>query len=1000
MHPEWCLDRVHTLDDLPAWLSGLGHEPLWEPLPEERRNGPGGSRPVVVGRNGEFAWYAVGADDAESAARRLARRLATRGRLAGVLGLDPKGRRLTLAVAFDGLPLLTVELDRADPVHIAALGRLRPTQGESTASYAARAAEAVSGEGVGRRFFQAFQTTLAGMAADLRGPIPADDRQTLALLQLTRVLFLYFIQAKGWLGGRDRFLAEEVDRCLSGKRRVHRDLLRPLFFGTLNRPADQRSRTASSFGSVPFLNGGLFEPHPLERRYRADLGNELWRDAFDRLFERFHFTVTEGDQHAIAPDMLGRVFEGVMAPDTRRSSGTYYTPSSLVGSVLEAALVALVAGKLNCAEAEAERRLTDGAVEVRRLLRGITLLDPASGSGAFLLSALERLTNVAGGSRSAAVRRRILERNLFGVDRNPAAVRLTELRLWLAVVAIDPSEDPTSVQPLPNLDCLIRQGDSLFDPVGSGLRPPPRAMAAELARLRGQVVVSSGPDKRRLVREQTGLEARVAERTLEEAEDRAEQALAEVLAHARERDLFGRMRGLDRGLAEELSQRRAEMHRIRRLRRGVVRGGAVPWFHYQVQFADVFAAGGFDLVVGNPPWLRAEAMEPELRARLAARYRWWRRGPGTWGSRPDLAVAFLERSVQLTGTGGVVAMLVPAKIARATYGAEARHALATTTTLIAVADLTGRPEAAFDATVYPLALVARHTGPPSGHRVRTRLAVGGPTVRQAALTGGGPWILTSDRLQACLAGLRAEHPPIGAVIRCQLGVKTGANRVFLDPPLTDGPLIRWAVRGRDLCGFMVRVLRRLLWTHAPDGSPLRDLPPEAEAYLARHRAVLLRRVDHVGGPPWTLFRIRAATAPHRVVWADVARSLSAAALTGAEDARLVPLNSCYVAPAGDATTAWRLAAWLNTTWLRAVARTGALPAAGGYARFNATVVGALPLPAAVLTDSRLDRLARDGRLGAPVQDELDDLAAEHLGLARRARTLLRRAAAERAEHRG
>jgi hypothetical protein len=278
--------------------------------------------------------------------------------------------------------------------------------------------------------------------------------------------------------------------------------------------------------------------------------------------------------------------------------------------------------------------------------------------------------------------------------------------------------------------------------------------------------------------------------------------------------------------------------------------------------------------------------------------------------------------------------------------------------------------------------------------------VGGPTVRQAALRGGGPWILTGDRLQACLAGLRAEHPPIGAVIRCQLGVKTGANRVFLDPPLTDSPLIRWAVRGRDLSGFTVRVLRRLLWTHGPDGSPLRELPPEAEAYLARHRAVLLRRVDHGGGPPWTLFRIRAATAPHRVVWADVARSLSAAALTGVEDARLVPLNSCYVAPTGDATTAWRLAAWLNTTWLRAVARTGALPAAGGYARFNATVVGALPLPTAVLTDSRLDRLARDGRLGAPVQDELDDLAAEHLGLARRARTLLRRAAAERAEHRG
>jgi hypothetical protein len=260
--------------------------------------------------------------------------------------------------------------------------------------------------------------------------------------------------------------------------------------------------------------------------------------------------------------------------------------------------------------------------------------------------------------------------------------------------------------------------------------------------------------------------------------------------------------------------------------------------------------------------------------------------------------------------------------------------------------------------------------------------------------------MSGDRLQACLAGLRAEHPRLDAVVRCQLGVKTGANRVFLDPPLADGPLIRWAVRGRDLRGLVVRPRRRLLWTHGRDGSPLHELPPDVAAYLTRHRTALLRRVDHASGPPWTLFRTRAATAPHRVVWADVARSLSAAALSGAEDEWLVPLNSCYVAPARDAQTAARIAAWLNTTWLRAAARVGALPAAGGYARFNATTVGALPLPTAVLADTRLDPVAREGRLGAPIQDILDDLAAEHLGLARTARTLLRRVAAERAEHRG
>ena len=994
------LARLCALGDLPAWLGELGHEPLWEPVPGERAKAGGAPGAVVVGRHGEYAWYAVSTAEAEVEARRLARKLGTRGRVAGVLALNIASRQLTIAVAFDGLAALTIDLDRPDPVGLAALGRLRPRSGESTAAYAARAAEALSGQGIGRRFFQAFQSTLIAMAAGLSGPIPAQDRHALALLQLTRVLFLYFIQAKGWLGGRERFLAEEVDHCLSRRRRIHRDLLRPLFFGTLNRPATQRSRMAAAFGPVPFLNGGLFEPHPLERRFRADLGNDLWRDAFDRLFERFHFTVAEGSHGSIAPDMLGRVFEGVMAPEVRRASGTYYTPSDLVGTVLDAALAALVAGRLRCSETEAERHLVQGTPEVRRLLRGITLLDPAAGSGAFLLGALERLAAARGGERRAGVRRRILERNLFGVDRNPAAVRLTELRLWLAVVASDPAEHPGSVRPLPNLDCLIRQGDSLFDPVGTGLRPPTAGIASDLARLRGQVVVASGPDKRRLVRELAGLETRVAERSLSELEETSARRLAELLAQARSQDLFGRRRGLDRVLAAELTRRRADLHRIRRLRRGVARGGEVPWFHYQVQFADVFAAGGFDLVVGNPPWLRAEAMDSDLRGRLAARYRWWRAHPGGWAKRPDLAVAFLERSLELTREGGVVAMLVPAKIARATYGAEARHALATTTTLVAVTDLTSTSEASFDATVYPLALVARHDRPSPGHRVRARLSPGGPTVRQARLAGGGPWIMAGDRVQACLAALRADHPQLDSVLRCHLGVKTGANRVFLDPALPDGPLIRLALRGRDLSGFAVRPRRRLLWTHGPDGAPLAELPPQVQAYLKPYGEVLLRRADHAGGPPWALFRTRAAVAPHRVVWADVARRLSAAALTGAEDERLIPLNSCYVAPTRDGAMARRIAAWLNATWIGTVARAGAMPASGGDARLSAGTVGALPLPATVLADSRFDALARAGRAGARIQDDLDDLAAEHLGLASAVRELLRRVAAECPDHRG
>ncbi len=234
--------------------------------------------------------------------------------------------------------------------------------------------------------------------------------------------------------------------------------------------------------------------------------------------------------------------------------------------------------------------------------------------------------------------------------------------------------------------------------------------------------------------------------------------------------------------------------------------------------------------------------------------------------------------------------------------------------------------------------------------------------------------------------MRHEHPTIDSAVSCHLGLKTGANRIFLNPPDVEGELVRWAIRGRDVAPFRIRRRTRLLWTHHDHGSPLPRLPPRAAAYLAPHLAALRSRADYAGGPPWTLFRARAASAPHRVIWADLARELRAASLTGQADA--IPLNSCYVAPVDSAHAADRLAAWLNSSWLRAAARAGAMPAAGGCARYTATTVGALPLPAGVLDDDDLSSLTRSARDGGRVQGDLDDIAARHLGLSAAQRSAL------------
>jgi Eco57I restriction-modification methylase len=1000
------LARLDSLESLRGLLAALGHEPLSDVVPGLALRGAGAPGPLlVVGRAGDFPWFAVAGGPAERLARRVACRLGARGRSAGVLALDGASRRLGVAVAFAGTPSVEVSLDRPAAPALASLARLAGGSEGGGLAYAARAAEALSGEAVGHRFFREFRLTLDAMAAALPCRLRGDDRRSLALLQLTRVLFLYFIQAKGWLGGRERFLAEAVDACLARKRHIHRDLLRPLFFGTLNRPAHERTAGARQFGPMPFLNGGLFEPHPLERALHGDIPNPVWRDAFERLFERFHFVVAEGGEAGgIAPDMLGRVFEGVMAPDARRATGTYYTPAALVRALVESAVIGLVAGRTGCAESVAARRLADRDPTTVAQLDTITLLDPAAGSGAFLLGALEHLsalTAAAPGGVSAA-RRRILRRTLFGVDRSATAVRLTELRLWLSVIADDPADRPDAVEPLPNLDCLVRQGDSLFDPVGGRLLGPAEPRLAEaVAAARRALVTAIGTRKRELVRELRAAECRAADATLLRAETEARARVRECLEAARSIDLFGHRRGVDRELRERMGELRVELRTVRQARRAILRDRELPWFQYHSHFADVFAAGGFDLVVGNPPWLRAEDIPAATRRQLAGRYRWWRGGRTAFGHRPDLALAFLERATELTGPGGVIALLVPAKLATAQYGAAARHELASATTLLRVADLTGQPVAAFDATVYPLAVVARKAAPSAGHRVAISLTgATGRTVPQVGLRGGGPWILLPDRVRQAAVRLAREHPTVADRLVCRLGVKTGANRIFLDPPATVEPeLLRWAVRGRDLRPFQARPVRRLLWPHDDAGAPLVRLPPGAAAYLGALEPRLRARVDYAGGPPWALFRTAAAAARHRLVWADLGRRLTACALTDGRAAMLIPLNTCYIAPTGSTAEAERLAAWLNSTWLRAVARLGAVPASGGFFRFTAAVVGRLPLPASVLTDSALLEAARSGRGGEPVQEAIDDIAAEHLALSPRDRTTLARLVAGAAHRR-
>lgn len=910
---------------------------------------------------GTLPWITLAARDGRIAARAIARARSALGQPAGVACIDAARRRLILTVAIDHPPVLELSLDQPDAAAVAALERIPALRDVPPLEGAARLAELLAIEPVGSRFFRQFRRTFDTFRSAMPGAPAPGERDALALLQLTRVLFLYFVQSKGWLDGRTDFIVRVVDDCLARRRPLHRDALRPLFFGALNRPLAQRGITARRFGRIPFLNGGLFEPHPLERRWKVEIPTTAWRESFDNLFEAFHFTTHEGDGGGVAPEMLGRVFEGLMDPGQRHRSGTYYTPATLVEKLVGFAIGAHVARSGSS-------------------LADVTILDPAVGSGAFLLGALERVAGLtqAPGETVAQSRRRVLARNLFGVDLDPMAVRLAELRLWLAVIAHDDTADPAAVPPLPNLDAVVRQGDTLWS--RQGLHRPDAITAGELRRARHEAITAAGGGKRPALRALRLAEEAAEGSSLERSIEAVELRINELLEQGRSATLFGEQRGLTGSERAALTTARAERRELRAARRRLARQGGLPSFDYAVHFADVMAAGGFDLVVGNPPWVRSEALPKALRRRLAERYHCFRpAGTRGYSNYPDLSVAFVERSLELTREDGITALLVPSKLRHAGYAGTLRRALAATTTLLAVADLPPDDAKAFDATVYPMALVARKARSADAHVTATTLEAGGPVVSQASLEGDGPWMLAGDAVGMVAERLARQCPPLRERWRCALGVKTGADDVFLTrEPDIEPQVMRRAVRGRDIKPGCVTSSRWIRWPCDADGAPLRTLPPRAAAYFKARRERLCRRADYRDGPPWTLFRTRAAIGAHRVVWPDLARRLEAAALTG-DAARFIPMNTCYVLNAPDDAVAQVLAALLNSAWLRALALVRAPLAAGGFRRFNARVIEGLPLPDGALEDTLLARAAATTRTARSVA-AIDDRVARLLDL--------------------
>ena len=363
---------------------------------------------------------------------------------------------------------------------------------------------------------------------------------------------------------------------------------------------------------MPFLNGGLFEENALDGQSGVTVPDRVIESIFSDLFGRFNFTVMESTpfdvEVAVDPEMLGKVFEELVTG--RHDTGSYYTPRPIVSFMCREALKGYLEGRETGLAAEAIAGFVDdrdmsaitlsAARRMSEALDEVTVVDPACGSGAYLLGMMQELVDLQTALYSDRLRAtardlydlklHIIQRNLYGVDIDEFAVNIAMLRMWLSLAIEYEGERP---EPLPNLDFKVVRGDSLLGP------DPSPDNYGDLFRYRAHSVAS----------QLAGLKARHMEATtnkdvLKEEIQRVQDELREVLADT------------------------------------PAPVGAVDW---RVEFAEVFDRGGFDVVLANPPYIQLQKDGGKLATALQGRQAYFLRSSGMG----DVYQLFYERGCQL-----------------------------------------------------------------------------------------------------------------------------------------------------------------------------------------------------------------------------------------------------------------------------------------------------------------------------------------------------------------
>ncbi|MDQ0290433.1 Eco57I restriction-modification methylase domain-containing protein [Oligosphaera ethanolica] len=492
-----------------------------------------------------------------------------------------------------------------------------------------------------------------------------------------RLVFLQFLQKKGWLGvkegdawgtGDKQYLLHLFHSKPENNRgNFLEEVLEKLFFETLNIDRSASGDLADDVLSsdydyairIPYLNGGLFDKDEADKlTIKFVSAARLYQELFDT-FERFNFTVDENASDdadiGVDPEMLGHIFENLL--EDNKDKGAFYTPKEIVEYMCQESLIAYLG------DTPAIRQLVQNqdAAEIAAVdkpallekLRSVKICDPAIGSGAFPMGLLNLLLNVRSAledmeDTSAArvkAKQDIILNNIYGVDIEAGAIDIARLRFWLSIVV-----DAQAPIPLPYFDYKFMQGNSLLesfmgvdlsriDPISGNYRP------MEYSNVANPTMVAEGSATKQQILDIYDEGTTVCSIVFD-----IRQYYSEAHADKREKlreDIHQKvLTFINKSVDNKFDITASKREEIKRIAAEVKLGNA-PFTLWHLYFADVFAKGGFDIVIGNPPYVSTKGRDLNDNANLEDAY----------GFADDLYSHFVFLGYNLLNDNGIQTMI-------------------------------------------------------------------------------------------------------------------------------------------------------------------------------------------------------------------------------------------------------------------------------------------------------------------------------------------------------